>query len=185
MLQIWTGLLAVAISLWLYLRRAFVRLTIRWRKALADAVVEWDRDLWAPEDQSKRDEKQRLLTLVKEGYVTVCFLSLKVCSHQIGIAHDGMVGRDADAVHFGPHHNCMEVRYEEIATPLEPFVAVFVVWAIPAIVMATGYVNWAGTRSLDWSVVVFVFEAPYSHTVLTYVTWVCVFWSDIVQVLPA
>jgi hypothetical protein len=140
MLQIWTGLLAVAIAFWLYLRRAFVRLTIRWRKALAEAVADWDRDLWSPEDQAERETKQRLLTLVKEGCVTVCFLSLKGCSPQIATAHGGMVRRDADAVHVGPHHTCTGVRYEEIATPLEPFVAVFVVWAIPAIVMATGYV---------------------------------------------
>jgi hypothetical protein len=96
MLQVWVALLGVAIVMWLYMRRLFVRLLSAWRTRLTEAEAEWNRDLWAPDQQGERATKLRFLTIAKESY-------------------------------------------EEVARPLELFVIVFILFGIPATMMATTY----------------------------------------------
>eukprot|EP00037_Helgoeca_nana_P028967 m.344043 g.344043 ORF g.344043 m.344043 type:complete len:749 (+) comp27876_c0_seq4:228-2474(+) len=96
MLQVWVGLVGVALLLWLLLQRMFARLVSAWQHRLADAEDDWNRDLWHESQRPVRRMKHRLLLLAKEGF-------------------------------------------EEVAKPLQPFVVVFVIFAIPALVMATDY----------------------------------------------
>jgi hypothetical protein len=96
MLQVWLGLLGVAIATWLGLRWKFLRLGKAWRHRRISAESQWDRDLWARANEGQRLAKKRLLDMVRDGF-------------------------------------------EEVARPLEPFVAVFVLWGVPAMMMATDY----------------------------------------------
>jgi hypothetical protein len=96
MLQVWIAFLGMSILLWFYLRWTFARLTKSWLLTLSEAEDQWNRDLWAPDQQGERQTKRRFLELTKESY-------------------------------------------EELFRPLEPFVAVFIVFGIPACFMATDY----------------------------------------------
>jgi hypothetical protein len=98
MLQVWIAFLVLCVLLWFYLRYTFARLTKRWLVTLSEAEEQWDRDLWAPDQQGERKTKRRFLELTKE-------------------------------------------TYDELFRPLEPFVAVFIVFGVPAFVMATDYCN--------------------------------------------
>jgi hypothetical protein len=96
MLQVWIAFLGMSILLWLYLRWTFSRLSKSWLLTLTKAEEQWNRELWAPDQQGERQTKRRFLELTKESY-------------------------------------------DELFRPLEPFVAVFIVFGIPACVMATDY----------------------------------------------
>jgi hypothetical protein len=96
MLQVWVAFLVLCILTWLYLRWTFSRLTKIWLRTLSDAEKQWDRDLWAPDQQGTRQTKRRFLVLIKESY-------------------------------------------DELFLPLEPFVAVFILFGIPACVIATDF----------------------------------------------
>eukprot|EP00035_Acanthoeca_spectabilis_P028292 m.469958 g.469958 ORF g.469958 m.469958 type:complete len:813 (+) comp29261_c0_seq1:117-2555(+) len=96
MLQIWLGLLGLAVALWLCLRVAFARLVSKWKTAERAAQAQWDRDLWSSDDAGARLIKQRVLDLMRKGY-------------------------------------------DDVAKPLEPYIAVFVAFGVPAVVMATDY----------------------------------------------
>eukprot|EP00035_Acanthoeca_spectabilis_P012687 m.229977 g.229977 ORF g.229977 m.229977 type:complete len:536 (+) comp15685_c0_seq11:6726-8333(+) len=96
MLQVWIGLLGIAIFLWIYLRRLVRRLISLWRHSTEDAEREWDRDIWDKSQRGQLRTKQRLRAPIKDGYT-------------------------------------------EVARPLEPYVAVFILFGVPALVMATDY----------------------------------------------
>jgi hypothetical protein len=96
MVQVWIVFLGASIVLWFYLRWTFTRLKKSWLLTLSEAEEQWDRDLWAPDQQGERQTKRRFFELTKESY-------------------------------------------DELFCPLEPFVAVFIVFGIPACVMATDY----------------------------------------------
>jgi hypothetical protein len=108
MLQVWIAFLGMSILLWFYLRWTFARLTKSWLLTLSEAEEQWNRELWASDQQGERQTKRRFLELTKESY-------------------------------------------DELFRPLEPFVAVFIAFGIPACVMATNYCHGRSGVSTDGS----------------------------------
>eukprot|EP00035_Acanthoeca_spectabilis_P036848 m.42158 g.42158 ORF g.42158 m.42158 type:complete len:809 (-) comp8290_c0_seq1:120-2546(-) len=94
MLQVWAGLLGVAIALWVNLRWVFLSLVRAWQGMLAVSREQWGRDYW--DGNPAMETKATLLRLSKDAY-------------------------------------------DDVAKPLEPYVFVFVLFGVPACVMATDF----------------------------------------------
>jgi len=96
MLQVWDGILGIAIVMWGGLRIAHSTVLKTWRGAVATAQQNEDNDEWKLTRKSAWLAKRRLL--------------------------------DAQCA-----------AYREVARPLEPYVLVFVIFGVPAMLMSTDY----------------------------------------------
>ena len=107
MLQVWDGLVAVAVLAWIGLRVAYAAAKWSWREQVRATAMEEEQDEWADTRRSTWEEKWRQARLQMEGY-------------------------------------------REVAKPLEPYVLVFIVSAVPAIVMSTTEcANHSGVENLQ------------------------------------
>ena len=68
MVEVWIGLLGVAIVLWFALRWTYRRLLTKWRIELGAAEALWDRELWDTSQQGARATKARMQHLVREVF---------------------------------------------------------------------------------------------------------------------
>jgi hypothetical protein len=107
MLQVWDGLLGVAVIAWGGLRVAHASAEWSWHRQVRASAMEEEQDEWADTRRSHWETKWRLARLQKAGY-------------------------------------------KEVAKPLEPYVLVFIVFGVPAVIMSTtACANHAGDETLQ------------------------------------
>lgn len=106
LLQVWLGMLALAVIEWGFLRLAYWQFHVSWQAFFDSITMDEERDEWALSRRSKWDGRKR-----------AAIQWLNLC--------------------------------REILEPLEPYVWVFIVFGVPAVVMSTDYCQAHSTVSLQ------------------------------------
>ena len=155
MVQFWLFLLIMMVCAWVYQRFVlFARLKKQWDEDLEEAESDWNRDLWKRSDPVRGHEEpvssrscppcwcasaSYTLSLCQSSRFATCKLTPPLPFACLTMHLPPLQYVEGQRATKRRLLDLITEGYDEIARPLEAYVATFVLFAVPAVLMASDY----------------------------------------------